>query len=73
MKHWTQITIEDFCTHRLLEDVEDKECGLCRVIDKFWTDDMEGILCIDCSHDYYSDRMNRQEIGEPAWYDSRDD
>jgi hypothetical protein len=60
-KHWTEITVEEFCSHRLLEPVEDKECDICGSIDKFWTDDMGGVLCIDCSHDVYSDYMNEQE------------
>lgn len=61
VKHWTEVTVEEFCSHRLLEDVEDKECQACGLVDKFWTDDMGGILCIDCSHDYYCDLMHQQE------------
>lgn len=59
-KYWTQITVEDFCSHRILEDYPEKKCQGCGDVSMFWVDDMGGILCIECAHSFYCDLMHEE-------------
>lgn len=57
-KHWTEVTEEEFCLEKLLENSPEKNCEICNTLTQFWTDDMGGILCIDCSHEQFCNQMN---------------